>query len=44
MLSVILSKNEHPVSWLLNEVSYLYVLFGVGVMMEVSSTISCFKS
>jgi hypothetical protein len=44
MLSVILGKNEHPVSWLLNEVSYLYVLFGVVVTMELSSTVSSFKS
>jgi hypothetical protein len=39
MLSVILTKNERPVSWLLNEVSCIYVLFGVGVPMQVSSTV-----
>jgi hypothetical protein len=32
-------KNEHPVFWLLNEVSYLYMLFDVGVTMEVSSPV-----
>jgi hypothetical protein len=44
MLSVILAKNEHPVSWLLNKASYLYVLLGVGVTIEVRSTVSCIKS
>jgi hypothetical protein len=36
---VILCKNEHPISSLLNEVSYLYVLFGIGVTMDVKSTV-----
>jgi hypothetical protein len=37
MLSEKNGKTEHPVYWLLDEVSYLYVLFSVGATMEVSS-------